>query len=204
MTATYTNIGLTLLGTAWQTPGAQVAITYVALGTGCGTLASGLTSGTPYTSLPLNAALPANLGNGQSLTLIDAGGNTATVTTSGPITAGATSIAITSFTPVVNFSAGAGVTPTPEPTDTALFAESTRLAAIPGSAGALAGESLNNAYFDPSTASATFLEVGYFGGSTASATPGTGTLLARDTQFWAHTFNQDSASFQLDTKLSLT
>lgn len=202
--ATYTNAGLTLLATAWQSNGADVGITYVGIGLGCGTLASALTSGTPATSLALAAALTANLAIGQALTLINSAGNTLAVTVASPgASAGATSIPINSVTPTNTYSIGSGVTTTPAATDTTLFNETYRIAAIPGSPGANPGESLNNTYFDPSAPSATYVEVGYFGG-TASGTPGTGTLLARDVQFWQHTLNADSASFQLDTKLSLT
>lgn len=201
---TYTNAGLTLLATAWQSNGADVAITYVGLGLGCGTLASALSSGTPYTSLALNAALTANLSIGQALTLINSAGNTQAATVASPgASAGATSIPIASVTPTHTYGIGSGVTTTPAATDTGLFDETFRIAAIPGSPGAQPGESLNNTYIDPSAASATYVEVGYFGG-TASGTPGTGTLLARDVQLWQHTMNADSASFQLDSKLSLT
>ena len=202
--ATYTNAGLTLLATAWQSNGADVGITYVGLGLGCGTLASALTSGTPYTALALAAALTANLAIGQALTLINSAGNTVSATVAAPgALAGATTIPITSLTPTNTYGIGSGVTTTPAATDTTLFDETYRIAAIPGSPGANPGESLNNTYFDPSAPSATYVEVGYFGG-TASSTPGTGTLVARDVQLWIHTVNTDSASFQLDTKLSLT
>lgn len=202
---TYTNAGITLLALAWQANGAQTAVTYVAIGLGCGTLATGLTSGTPYTALALAVGLTSSLSIGQSLTLVDSGGDSTTLTVASPgASGGATSIPINSFTPSVNFAVGSGVSTTPAATDTSLFDETYRLAAITGSAGASAGESLNPAYFDPSTASATYLEVGYFGGSTASSTLETGTLIARDVQFWSHTAGADSASFQLDTKLSLT
>lgn len=202
-TATYTNVGLNLLATAWTTNGASVAPTYVAIGTGCGTLATALTSGVAVTSLTLAAGLPAPLANAQSLTLIDSAGDTATVTTSASVAAAATTIPIASFTPSVTFGIGSGVTTTPAATDTALYNESYRLPANPGSAGASYGESLINAYFDPTTPSATYTEVGYYGGSTAGSGAGTGTLLARDVQFWPHTLNSDSASYQLDTTLSL-
>jgi hypothetical protein len=202
--ATYTNAGLTLLATARQSNGADVAVTYVGIGLGCGTLASALTSGTAYTSLTLAAALTANLAIGQTLVLINNAGNSVSATVASPgASAGATSIPINSLTPTNTYSSGSGVTTAPAATDTALFDETYRIAAIPGSPGANPGESLNNTYFDPSAPSATYVEVGYFGG-TASATPGTGTLLARDAQLWQHTMNADSASFQLDTKLSLT
>ena len=201
---TYTNAGLTLLATAWQSNGADVGITYVGLGLGCGTLASALNSGTAYTSLPLAVALTGSLSIGQALTLINSAGNITSATVASPgASPGATSIPINSLTPTNTYGIGSGVTTTPAATDTTLYDETHRIAAIAGSPGANPGESLNNTYFDPSAPSATYVEVGYFGG-TASGTPGTGTLIARDVQFWAHTAGVDSASFQLDTKLSLT
>lgn len=202
--ATFTNIGATLIATAWQTPGAQVAPTYAAIGGGCGTLASALSSGTAYTSLPLVTGLPATLSRGARLTLLDAGGDMATVTTSATVSAGATVIPITSFTPSVTFATGSGVTTTPSATDTALFNESYRVAAVPGAAGAQPGESLNGGYFDSTAPTATYVEVGYFGGLTATATPGSGILLARDVGFWAHTVGSDSVTYTLESTLSLT
>ncbi|HET9109682.1 MAG TPA: hypothetical protein VFN78_02540 [Ktedonobacterales bacterium] len=204
MGATYTNQGLNLLATALQTNGAQVAITWVAIGTGCGTLASALTSGTAYTALSLAAGLPAPLASGQSLTLLNTAGDSETVTTSASVLAGATSIPITSHTPTHTFGIGSGVTTTPAATDTALYNETYRLAATPGSAGASYGESLNPAYFDPTAPGGTYVEVGYYAGSTAGSGAGTGTLMARDTQLWIHTLNADSGFYQLDTTISLT
>jgi hypothetical protein len=117
---------------------------------------------------------------------------------------GATSIPVTSFNANANYTTGAGVTTTPAATDGALFNETCRIAATPGVAGAQPGETLTSAYFDSSTPSAIYVEVGYFGGSTATSALGTGTLLARDVEFWSHTAGTDSAAPQLDTKLSLT
>lgn len=200
-----TNNGLILLASAEQTNGAQTAVTYVSVGLGCGTLAAALSSGTPATSLTLAVALTASLAVGQALTLINSAGNTMSAIVASPgASVGATSIPINSVTPTNTYGIGSGVTTTPAASDTAMFDETFRVAAIPGNPGARPGESLNSAYFDPSAPSATYVEVGYWGGSTASATLGTGTLLARDVQLWQHTMNTDSASFQLDTKLSLT
>lgn len=200
--ATYTNVGLTLLATALQTSGANVAITYVALGTGCGTLASALTGGQAYTVLLLAAGLPAPLANGQSLTIVDATGDTQIVTCTGN-NAGDIAIAVQSFTASANFAVGSGVTTTPGATDNALFNEQTRVEANTGTAGANPGESLNSGYVDPSAPSGTYVEVGYYGGSTATGAAGSGILMARDIQYWAHTYNVDSAQFQLDSTISL-
>lgn len=202
--ATYTNAGAQLLATAWQSNGAAVAPTYAALGTGCGTLASALTSGSPYTSLPLAAGLPAPLAVGQSLTLIDAGGDTQVVSVAAPGAAvGATSIPVASFTASATFAIGSGVAPTPSVTDTTLFNETYRIVAPAATAGGSAGESLTRVYFDPSAPTATYLEIGYYAG-TASGALGSGTLLARAAIFWAHAQNADSMTHQLDTTLSLT
>lgn len=199
--AIFTNAGLTLLATAVQTAGASVAVSYVALGTGCGTLASGLTSGTAYTSLPLDATLPANVGAGASLTITD-GTNTQTVTCNGGASAGASSIPVNSFTAAATFAAHAtGVVPTPLASDLTLYNETVRVAANAGVAGANPGESLNSGYFDGTQSTAVYLGVGYFGGSTASATLGSGTLIAKDTQYWNHTVNADSATYQLDNTI---
>ena len=202
--ATYTSAGATLLATAWQSNGAKVAPIYAALGTGCGTLASALSSGTPYTALSLAAGLPAALSVGQSLTLIDAGGDTQVVSVAAPGAAlGATSIPVASFTPSATFAIGSGVAPTPSATDIMLFNELTRVAAPAATAGASAGESLARVYFDPSAPSATYAELAYYAGTATSAL-GSGTLLARTVIFWTHAQNADSMTYTLDTTLSLT
>lgn len=199
MAALFTNAGLTLLATALQTNGAQVAITYVAISTGCGTLASGLTNGTVYTSLPLDAALPANVAASASLVITD-GTNTQTVTCNGGATAGAMSIPVNSFTASATFAAHTtGVVPTSLATDLTLYNETQRVAVSASAAGATPGESLNSGYFDGTQPTAVYMSVGYFGGSTATSTLGSGTLIAKDLQYWNHTLNNDSASFQLDS-----
>ena len=201
--AVITNTGLTLAATALQTPGANVAITYVDIVPGCGTLASAITSGVAVTSLPLDATLPAGLSSGQSLTVTD-GTNAETVTTSGAVSAGATAIPISSWTPAHSYAAHTtGVAPTPAASDSALYngTAAVRIAANAGVAGANPGESLNNGYFDGTQPTGVYLLVGYFGGSTASSTAGSGTLIAEDIQYWSHTLNSDSASFQLDSTI---
>lgn len=196
--AIFTNSGLILEATAQQTNGAQVAPTWVAIGTGCGTLASALTDGQTYTALPLDAALPANLASGQSLTITN-GILAQTVTTSGPVSAGALSIPVNSF--IKNGTTAAhttGVAPTPLATDSMLYNEITRVAVIAGTAGANPGESLVAGYFDSTQATNVYLQVGYFGGASASATLNSGTLIIEDSQYWNHTVNADSAMFQAD------
>jgi hypothetical protein len=201
MAAVLTNAGLTLIATALQTNGASVAISYVALGTGCGTLSAAITSGVAQTSLALDTALPANVANGASLTVTD-GVHSETVTCNGGATAGATSIPINSWTPSNSYAAHTtAVAPTPIAADTALYNEVTRVAANAGAAGASPGESLNSGYFDGTQATNVYMQVGYFGGSTATSSSGTGTLIAADIQYWNHTVNVDSATYQLDSTL---
>ena len=200
--AVITNAGLTLLATALQTPGAQAAVTYVAIGTGAGTLSGAITAGVAVTALALDAGLPASLAANASLTVTD-GTNSETVTvTAAGAAQGATSIPITSWTPAHSYAAHAtGVVPTPLAAHLALYNETVRVAANAGVAGANPGESLSSGYFDGTQPTATYLQVGYFGGSTASATLGSGTLIAEDVQYWNHTLNSDSASFQLDSTI---
>jgi hypothetical protein len=201
MAAIFTNGGLTLIATALQTASANVAITYVAIGTGAGTLSGAVTSGVPLTSLPLDATLPANIGAGASLTVTD-GTNSETVTCNGGASAGATSIPINSWTPAHNYAAHTtGVAPAPLAADTGLYNEMQRVSANTGVAGASPGESLNSGYFDGTQATAVYMQVGYVGGSTATASANTGTLIAEDIQYWNHTLNADSATFQLDSTI---
>jgi hypothetical protein len=201
--AVITNAGLTLLATALQTAGAQAAITYVDVVPGCGTLAVAITSGVAITTLSLNAGLPVALAASANLTVTD-GVNTLAVQVTGAGAAqNATTIPINSVTPANSYAINVtGVTLTPAVADTALYngtAAGIRVAANAGVAGANPGESLNNGYFDGTQATGMYLSVGYFGGSTATATPGTGTLVAEDIQYWNHVLNADSASFQLDS-----
>jgi hypothetical protein len=196
----WTTGGLNLVATGLQTAGANCAVSYVALSLGCGTLATTLTSGTPYTSLALVGTLPAALASSQSLTISD-GVASATVTTSGSVSPGATSIPIASFTPAHTFAAlTTGVAPTPQASDIALYAESLRLPAnTPGIAGASAGETLSSGYFDGTQPTGVYMLVGYFGGSTATGALATGTLMMEDIQYWNHTLNADSNMYQADS-----
>lgn len=203
--ALITNTGLTLLATALQTPGAIAAITYVDVVPACGTLASALTSGTPYTALTIDTGLPVSLSTGQGITITD-GTNSFTATVASPgASSSATTIPVNSVTPANNYAAHTtAIGLTPAVADTGLYngsAAGIRVAANVGVAGANPGESLNNGYFDATQPTAIYISVGYFGGSTATSTPGSGVLVAEDVQYWNHTLNNDSVSFQLDSVL---
>jgi hypothetical protein len=197
--AVFTDGGLNLLATALQTTAGNAAMTYVAVGLGAGTLASTLTSGSPYTSLPLVLPLAVGVANGQLLTIIDTTGDTQIVTATGN-SIGATALGVLSFVASATFVAGSGIVNTPDPSDNALQNETWRVPSAPGAAGAGTGESLNTGYVDPSAPTAQYLEVGFYGG-TATGSLGSGTLIARDVQFWTHVTNMDSASFQLDSTI---
>jgi hypothetical protein len=196
----FTNVGLSLMATALQTPGANAGISYVAIGLGAGTLSTALTSGNPYTSLALAAPLVGTIAVGQSLTLFDSLGDTQAVISTGA-NPGATSIGVNSFIAGANFGVGTGVVNTPSVSDTRLQNEVARVGTTGGAPGSIPGESLNFAYFDPGALTNIYIEVGYYGGNTASLTLGSGILIARDVQYWNHTQNVDSAGFQLDSIL---
>lgn len=194
--------GRSLVATALQTPGVSAGVSFVGIGTGCGTLALPVTSGSGLSSLPLDAGLPANLSGGQQLTVTD-GTNSETVTVAaGGALASATSIPINTWIPANNYAAHTtAVAPIPQTSDLALYNEVARVAANPGVPGASAGESLNSGYFDGTQPSGVYMLVGYFGGSTATSSTATGTLIVADIQYWNHTLNADSASFLLDSTL---
>ena len=197
-----TNAGLILLASAQQTAGVNAALTYVAIGTGCGTLASALASGTPYTTLALDAGLPADLADNTALLLTD-GTNTQAVTVNGAALTGATSITVDSFTPSANFAAHTtGVVPSPVASALTLFNETVRVGVSASVAGATAGESLTSGYFDGTQATAVYLEVGYFGGATASSALASGTLVGIDTAYWNHVVNVDTNMFQADSLIA--
>lgn len=195
----WTQNGLILVATAVQNASADVAIAYVGISPGCGTLSSAITSGTPLTALPLSAGLPLALSSGQGLTVTD-GTNSETVTvTTGGAAAGAISIPINSWTPAHSYAATTtGVCPTPLSTDTTLYNETERAAISAASAGATPGESLVAGYFDGTQPTALYLTVGYFGGTTATATTGTGTLMANDILVWQHVQYNDTQMYQGD------
>ena len=196
--AIWTTVGIDLVATALQSAGVDAAIHYVALSTGCGTLGGSLTVGTVYTSLPLTATLPANLAGGLSLVLTD-GTNSQTVVTNGAASAGTSSIAVVAFAAAASFASGVtGVAPIPQSTDIALYNESVRVAILASGAGAAAGESLISGYCDGTQPSGVYMLVGYFGGASATASIGTGTLLIADNQYWNHTVNTDSNMYQAD------
>lgn len=197
-TAVWTNNGLILAAQA----GVQNSCTYIGIGTGCGTLASALSSGTAYTSLTLNAALPAALSGSQSVVITD-GTNSQTVTVvSGGAAQGATAISVTSFTASYSFAANTtGVVPLPQASDSTLYNETERVPITTTASGATPGESLLSAYFDGTQATAIYLSVGYFGGSGATASTGTGTLMIEDVQYWNHTLDSDTQMYQADATI---
>lgn len=197
--AVWTTVGRNLVANAVQSSSANAAITYIGLSTGCGTLSSGLSASSVYTSLSLNATLPANLSSSQSLTISD-GTNAQVVTTSASVLAGATSIPVNGFTCLHTFAANTtGVSPTPVVGDVALYNESVRIPILANGAGAGAGESLSQGYADGTQATGVYTSVGYFGGSTATGSVGTGTLMIEASQFWNHTRNADSFMYQADS-----
>jgi hypothetical protein len=193
--AVWTNAGISQAAVA----GVQNGVTYIAVGTGCSTLASALVSGTPYSSLTLNAGIPAPLATGTVLTITD-GVNTDSATVASPgQNIGDTVITLSGYTAANNFAINVtSVTPTPLATDLALYNEIARVPANPGVAGATAGESLTSGYLDGTQPTNVYVQVGYFGG-VASATLNSGTLMIEDIQYWSHTLDADSATFQADT-----
>lgn len=196
--ALWTNAGLNLVASAVQSASNPCAITYAGISPGCGTLGGALTLGTTYSSLSLDAGLPAALTNGQNLTITD-GTNSQTVTTGGA-SIGATVVPVTTFTATHNFAAHTtGLCPTPASTDIALYAESARVAGNPGTAAGNPGESFNAVYFDGTQPTGVYVLVGFFGGTSATSTLGTGTLMAEDIQYWNHIVNSDSNMYQADS-----
>lgn len=199
--AVWTTVGRNLVASAVQSSSASAAISYIGLSTGCGTLSSGLAASSVYTSLSLTATLPANLSSGQSLTISD-GTNAQTVTTSASVSAGATSIPVNGFTALHTFAATTtGVSPTPVVGDVALYNESVRIPVLANGAGAGAGETLSQGYADGTQPTGLYTSVGYFGGSTATSSIGTGTLLVEGSQYWDHILNADSFMYEADATI---
>lgn len=200
-TAQITNAGLNQLqGALLGTTGAaaEPAISYVALGTGAGLLATALTNGSPYTTLALTSGSNTAIANGTSLTLMNAS-NTQTVTLSSAVNAGDTTISVTSFNANFSYPINSGVVTTPQATDTQLQNEVLRKTLSSGVTGGAAGEGLFVLYIAPTdgTTPLTFLEIGWYAGA-ASGTVNSGVLVARAIYWYPHTSN-DSANAQLDT-----
>lgn len=199
--ATITNAGLNLLASALINPSVNVAITWIGIGTGIGTLAlsGALASGNAYTSLTLAAGIPGPLSAGQSISLLYQT-NYQAVTLSAPVLAGATVLPVSSFT--ANFSYPAtttGLATTPAAGDTLLNAEAFRNALTAGNTGLAAGETLSSMYISPAQgAGSTYVEIGWFGGATADSGANDGVLVARALLYYAHT-SSDSMMTQLDS-----
>ncbi|GLG01588.1 hypothetical protein Alches_16280 [Alicyclobacillus hesperidum subsp. aegles] len=96
--------------------GTELQFTRLQIGSGQLTtqLSSALTSGTAYTSIPVQA-LTSPVASGQTLT-IGSGNTTQTVTASAAASVGATSISVSSFTANANYPSGTTVTLISDPT----------------------------------------------------------------------------------------
>lgn len=196
---TFTNLivdsGLNLLRDGLLGAVSDTQIHYVAVGTGCGVLATGLTNGqTAITSLLVAAGIPHALVSGQSLTLMN-GASSQVVTTSSVVAQGATSIPVTSFTASATFAATTtSVTPTPAAGDTTLHNETFRkgftLASPSGT-----GQALTTVYLAPQDANIVIAEIGWFAGVNAISALNSGTLIARTLYNHQHT-NLESLQIQ--------
>lgn len=199
-TVTPTNAGLNLLRDALNS-GTVPQVQYVALGTGCGVLGTGLTNGQAgITALAMAAGIPFALTNGQSLTLMN-GLSSQVVTTTGAAQ-GATSIPVNSFTANAAYPAStSSVTPTPLATDTTLHNEVFRKAITSVANGANPGEGLINGYISPQDTTGTVIsEVAWFAGTSASATANSGVMIGRGLYNHQHT-NTESIQSQLDSTI---
>lgn len=174
------NAGLDLLRDGLIGAATDTQIHYVALGGGCGVLSTGLTNGqTGITSLAMSAGIPNSLTNGQSLTIMN-GVSSQVVTTSASVAQGATSIPVGSFTANAAYPATTtSVTPTPAATDTTLHNETFRKAVTMQSAVGGAGVATTTLFISPQDDNAVIAEVGWFAGASASASTGSGVMIAR-------------------------
>lgn len=172
--------GLNLLANGLMGTATDTQIHYVAVGTGCGVLSTGLTNGqTGITALAMASGIPHALTNGQSLTIIN-GTSSQVVTVNGTPSAGATSIPVTSFTANANYAASTtSVVPTPAATDTQLHNEQFRKAVTQQAAGGSPGQAVTTLYLAPQDANMVLAELGWFAGSSATSSANTGAMIAR-------------------------
>lgn len=197
MALVLTNAGMNLYRDVMTGNATSGQVFYLALGSGGATLNAALTNGTAYTSLT-TTALPAGLSSGQSITLTTiSGSNSQVVTLSANASAGATTISVTSFTANFSYPIGAGLVNTPAATDTQLQSEFFRKAITSVGNGASTGEALVNLYLAPGDANSQIFEVGWFAGSSASASANTGVLVARGVYAHNH-LGTESIQFTLD------
>ncbi len=195
--ATYTTVGLNLIAGA-QIGGPSAQVTYVAIGTGTGTLSGGLTAGQAYTQLGVNALAAAVPGNQVLAIVYQTSIDFVTVAPSGA-PQGATSLPIVSWTPAFSFPAGTGLVNQPSLGDTQLQAEAYRTAVSAATPGSGAGETLISGYGDPTaTPSGTYVEVGWFADPSPTPVTNSGTLIARAVIWWPHAQYADSQTFQMD------
>lgn len=179
-------------------PAVSPAISYASLGLGAGLLGSALTSGQTYSTLTLQAPLPAaGLAAGAVLTLLFGQTQSQSLTVATTAPGGQNSISVQPFTANAAYPAGAGVLTTPQASDLQLENEFYRKTGLTVVAGATPGEILASIYWSSADAPGqTYLELGFWA-SDASTTLGSGTLLARAVYWFPHTGN-DSASAQID------
>jgi hypothetical protein len=177
-------------------------VSSVAIGVGACVLGSGVASGTPITSLTVSPTPSTMTLYAGTVLVIIYQTYYDFVTLSATAYPGATSLAITSWTPGFSFPGGSGLASMPALTDTGLQQELYRFPVAAGVAGASPGETLISGYGDPNgVPSGAYFEVGYFGGPTATSSPGSGVLIARGVVWWAHTSGQDAGMYQLDGQI---
>jgi hypothetical protein len=177
-TAQVTNNGLNMVRDALLGRLSNAQVLYIGVGTGLTTLSSALTASNVYTVLSV-AATATSIASGQSLTLTN-GTNSQVVTASANVSAGATSIPVTSFT--ANFSYPATTTAvvnTPSVNDTQLQNEQFRKLYSTTLNGVAQGEGITRCYLAPQDALIQIAEFGWFASSSATSTPNSGILVAR-------------------------
>lgn len=192
-TAPITSAGLTRLASLLQAD-----IAYASIGTGTGLLNAALTPGQTYTSLSVQAGVPAaGLAAGTALTLVN-GTQSQDLVVSTFTPGGTSSIPVQSFAANASYPVGSGLLTTPQASDLQLQNEVYRKPITNVVQGAQPGEVLATAYWAPTDApGATYLEIGYWAAD-ATTTLGSGTLIARAIYWFPHT-SSDSDTAQLDT-----
>lgn len=190
------NSGLNLLRDGLIGAATDTQIHYVAVGTGCGVLATGLTNGqTGVVALAMSAGIPQALFAGVSLTLMNGGASQVVTVAAGGAAQGATSIPVNSFTANAAYAASTtSVSTTPAVGDTTLHNETFRKAVTQQSAPS-AGQAQTTLYLAPQDANSVIAEIGWFAGVSATATANSGAMVARVLYNHQHT-NLESIQVQ--------
>lgn len=175
---TITTVGKNMVRDALFAPVSDISINYVAFGSGLATTTSALNNGTAYTSIACTALAQA-VTAGEQITVENATNSQVWTVSGSGAAAGATSIPVTSQNANATYAIGALVASTPALAQTSLDNEQFRKA-VTSQNNATNAQLITTVYVNPNEGNGfSYAEVGWFAGSSASGTAGSGIMMAR-------------------------